>query len=135
MAVEALLSRLEKVRQRGPVNWSACCPVHKDKTPSLAIKADADGMVLLFCHGCGAKGPEICDALGLDVSELFPPREPDKHYRRPVRNGWLVNAILDESHIVWYAACHLKGGGTLSAADIERLNIASERIEMLGRQL
>src|SRR5262245_45778142 len=32
--------------------WTACCPAHDDRTPSLSIR-DADGKVLVRCHaGC-----------------------------------------------------------------------------------
>jgi putative DNA primase/helicase len=33
--------------------WSACCPAHDDRTPSLSIQDADDGRVLVHCHaGC-----------------------------------------------------------------------------------
>jgi putative DNA primase/helicase len=33
--------------------WSACCPAHDDRTPSLSIQDSDDGRVLVHCHaGC-----------------------------------------------------------------------------------
>ena len=34
-------------------NWSACCPTHDDRTPSLSLRDSNDGKVLVRCHaGC-----------------------------------------------------------------------------------
>ncbi|MFM7698894.1 MAG: CHC2 zinc finger domain-containing protein, partial [Limnohabitans sp.] len=47
--IELVLSRLDKVRQRQVGQWSACCPSHKDTTPSLSVRETEDGAVLLHC--------------------------------------------------------------------------------------
>ena len=40
--------------QRAGSGWSARCPVHDDRTPSLSIKTGDDGKVLVHCFaGCG----------------------------------------------------------------------------------
>jgi hypothetical protein len=50
--------------------WSAKCPAHDDRTPSLSISEGADSRILLKCHaGCGTE--EIVAALGLKLSDLF----------------------------------------------------------------
>lgn len=41
-------------RQRGR-KWWACCPLHKEKTPSLAFYEDGGW----YCYGCGAGGDGI----------------------------------------------------------------------------
>ena len=75
MSIDALLSRLEKVRNTGPDSWSACCPAHDDKGPSLSIR-DADGKLLIHCFaGCSVH--DVVGAVGLDIADLFPPRESD----------------------------------------------------------
>ena len=34
-------------------NWSARCPAHEDRTPSLSLSDTSDGKVLVYCHaGC-----------------------------------------------------------------------------------
>ncbi len=42
--------------QRGGDGWTARCPAHDDRTPSLSIRAAHDGKVLVHCHaGCDQK--------------------------------------------------------------------------------
>jgi DNA primase len=56
MSVETLLSQLDKVRKTGTGTWTACCPAHAAKSPSLAIRELADSTVLLHCFaGCGVE--------------------------------------------------------------------------------
>lgn len=71
MNVDDLLQRLEKVSKKGNQRWTACCPAHRDKTPSLSIREGEDGQVLLYCFGgCGAI--DVLDSLGLSFKDLFP---------------------------------------------------------------
>ena len=65
-----LLNRLEKVKgSKG--RWTACCPAHGDKSPSLAVTMLDDGRILLKCFaGCSAY--EIVSAVGMDMTDLFP---------------------------------------------------------------
>ena len=54
--VETVLSALraagKRPRKAGD-GWSACCPAHDDRNPSLSISAGSDGRALLKCHaGC-----------------------------------------------------------------------------------
>ena len=45
--------------------WSACCPAHDDRTPSLSLHDSDDGMALVHCHaGCGQ------DAIGWPADEV-----------------------------------------------------------------
>lgn len=68
------LERLEGVRQTGPGNWSAKCPAHADRSPSLSIK-DAGDRLLVHCHaGCSAA--DITGAVGLQLRDLFAERLP-----------------------------------------------------------
>ena len=69
--VDTVLSRLRGVRGRSP-KWTALCPAHNDRTPSLSVGLGHDGRVLLHCFaqkGCTAE--TICTALGLKESDLF----------------------------------------------------------------
>lgn len=51
----------------------ALCPAHADETPSLSVTEGDDGKVLLTCHA-GCPPLAICHAIGLKLSDLFPPR-------------------------------------------------------------
>ena len=69
--IDLLLSRLEKVTPKGQGKFTARCPAHNDKTPSLAIASLPDGRILLKCFaGCGAS--DIVQVIGLTLADLFP---------------------------------------------------------------
>lgn len=69
MRVDDLLQRLDGVRSRGTRRYSARCPAHADKSPSLSIR-EVDGRILLYCFaGCSAE--EIAVALGIETRDLF----------------------------------------------------------------
>jgi hypothetical protein len=68
-ALERVLHRLEKVRERGE-RWTARCPAHADRHPSLSVGVGHDGRVLIRCHA-GCTPEEIVQALGLNMSDLF----------------------------------------------------------------
>jgi hypothetical protein len=62
--MEDVLGRLDRVRPttRG---WSACCPAHADRTPSLSL-AEGETCVLVKCWA-GCKLDDIAAAMGLRV--------------------------------------------------------------------
>jgi putative DNA primase/helicase len=77
--LDSVLSRLKNVRRvRG--GWTAVCPAHEDRRPSLSVSVGADGRVLLHCHaGCNVE--DVASALGLEMRDLFPERS-DAHRER-----------------------------------------------------
>lgn len=69
MQLDQVLSLLESVR-RTPRGYSARCPAHTDKSPSLSIRETEEGNILLHCFaGCTAH--EICSALRIEKRDLF----------------------------------------------------------------
>lgn len=76
VALDHVLGRLRahgrRVKQAGD-ECQAQCPAHEDDNPSLSVREDDDGRVLLHCHaGCSVQA--IVHALGLTQSDLFPPK-------------------------------------------------------------
>ena len=68
--VSRVLPKLEGVAETRN-GWTAKCPAHDDHHPSLSIAEGDDGRVLLKCFaGCSTE--DVCSALGLESSELFP---------------------------------------------------------------
>ena len=68
--IEALLSQLSGVKPTGRDEWSAHCPAHEDRNPSLSIRLEG-GKILLHCFaGCSVN--EIIAPLGLALGDLFP---------------------------------------------------------------
>jgi hypothetical protein len=127
VTVEVLLSRLSKVRGRNG-SWTACCPAHDDKSPSLAIKDDG-GKVLVHCFG-GCSVEAVLGAVGMDLTELFPPK-PQEYRPQPKAKFYasdLLRVIAMEARIVAIGAYDMGKGKTLPATDLARLQLACQRI-------
>ena len=68
MTGEQIAERLH-ARPNGS-GWTARCPAHADRSPSLSIREGDGGRVLLYCFaGCSVES--ICAALKVKVSDLF----------------------------------------------------------------
>ena len=128
MSVDTLLQRLTKVKG-GRGHWTACCPAHEDRSPSLAITETDDGRILLKCFG-GCSVQAIVGAIGMDMTDLFP--DSNDHYKPKVKNAFYATDLLKliefESTIVIIAANDLANGKQLSDNDRSRLKQAHERI-------
>ena len=69
--IQALINRLDKVRETGRDRYIAKCPAHDDGDPSLSIRQLPDSRILLRCFaGCGAV--DILNSLGLNWQSLMP---------------------------------------------------------------
>ena len=66
-----LLDRLQRVKATGLNRWVACCPSHKDRSPSLSIRELDDGRILLKDFG-GCETESVLGAIGLSMTDLFP---------------------------------------------------------------
>ena len=131
MSADILLSLLSKVKQTKPGSWLACCPAHDDKSPSLGIRETADGRVLVHCFaGCAVH--EIVSAVGLDASDLFPPRTEQqfiKGERRPFPAADILRALIPEIWINYLCAQAILKDEVLLAVDRERLLLAASRFQ------
>lgn len=78
MYIDQILSRLDKVHKSGK-GYSARCPAHEDKKPSLFVMELEDGRILVKCHA-GCTGQEILQSVGLSLSDLYP-QHGLGHYR------------------------------------------------------
>lgn len=128
--LDDILGRLRKVRGRNG-SWVACCPAHEDRNPSMTVRETPDGRILMHCFA-GCSIGDITGALGVDMSDLFPPRpdpvRPIKPERRRFMASDLLKVIEFEATIVALCAHDLAQGRTLSAHDRERLMLAKDRI-------
>jgi hypothetical protein len=91
--IDDLLSRLDKVRQKGPGQYVACCPAHNDSDPSLSIGQGDDGRILLKCWaGCSAL--DVITSLGMQWDELFP--DDQKNYQSLAKHVGLDKSTKDD---------------------------------------
>ena len=65
---EQILSGLEKVRKTTK-GWTARCPAHEDRSPSLTIAEGSKGWLFKCWAGCDFS--DILEAADLDVRQLF----------------------------------------------------------------
>lgn len=137
MSVDTLLQRLTKVKG-GKGRWTACCPSHEDRSPSLAIRETEDGRILLKCFG-GCSVQEIVGSIGMDIGELFPPDDKLSHHKPRVKNAFyaidLLRVIEFESVLVSVAASNIANGVKLTDNDRSRLRQAQERIIEAARHI
>lgn len=134
--IDKLLGRLERVKATGPGKWSASCPGplhnHGDRSPSLSIATGDDGRALLRCF-TGCEVSAIVAAIGLELSDLFPPRlithagSIPGHQRPKISDRDLLEVIRREVSIIAQAGEELLTG-PLSLPDLERLRTATRRL-------
>jgi hypothetical protein len=127
---DRVLGALTGVRRSGPDRWSAVCPAHADRRPSLSVRELDDARLLVHCHaGCSVAG--VVAALGLQLQDLFPdqpgrspgsgaPREP-----RPWSAADLLRLAAFESTVVAIGLCDAMVGRRV---DFDRLLLAAETL-------
>ena len=130
MSAAKLVEQLDKARQTAPDRWIARCPAHEDNGPSLSVRELSDGRTLIHCFaGCGAV--DVMAAAGLEMTDLFPERLPDQHYkpcksRIPARD--LLMLISQEAGIVALIAADFLEKRQIDEATWSRLAAAANRI-------
>ena len=139
MDAERLLGRLDGIIRTGEGRWSARCPAHEDRSPSLSVRLDGD-QLLFHCHaGCAPE--DVLAAVGLNWSDLYADpweaafrvacaegahRQHRKRLQRELVDGIDIEV---ERMILRIAAAHLRAGRTLSIEDRGRVEVARLRVE------
>jgi hypothetical protein len=141
--IDLVLSRLDgfKLRESGCGRWRACCPAHGGSNPSaLSIGIGTNDTVLLRCwSGCDVD--QVVQALGLDLTDLFPTKpvfghgEPPPKRRRLLSAAQCLEVIAFECLLVWVAARNVAAGHPLTDNDLRRLDVAAERIQALAAEV
>lgn len=130
MSIESFLNNLHKVKPQGRNKWVALCPCHDDKNPSLAI-SDDNGIVLIHCFGCGANAVEVAHKLGVDLSELFPPKSEidyDKTGQKYQFNNRQVLKALYSETLVSYVILKGIADDPIASQVKDRLLLSISRI-------
>lgn len=127
---DRVLGTLTGVRRTGPGRWSAICPAHADRRPSLSVREIEDGRLLVHCHA-GCDVDRVVGALGLDLRDLFPgrsgrsPGEGAARERRPWSAADLLRLASFEASIVAIGICDAATGRRV---DFDRVLLAAETL-------
>ena len=127
--IDILLSRLQKVRPAGNNRWTACCPAHDDKTPSLTVTQARD-KVLIHCFS-GCLPDEVIAATGLSWDDMFEDEFQAANQRAVSSRKNLppVDPLLVDENILLIAREALSKGDSLSVEDQARAELAYERVK------
>lgn len=132
MSIDTLLSRLDDPKPNGRDRWRCACPVCGGRNRStLSIGVGDTGAVLLRCWKEGCSPEQIAHAVGLELEDLFPPREthgaPLKR-RRLITAGQALEVLDSEATLLMLCASDMAKG---EAVDRDRLLTAAARIAMI----
>ena len=138
MSAARLLDRLSGVRATGVGRWTARCPAHEDRSPSLSVRELDDGRVLIHDFG-GCDVDSILGALGLTVAELFPPRDRAVHSVRGTKRPWSAQQLLGlaerEIRVATIVISDLVERRAVNPDEIQRLVLAAGRLGVLVDEL
>ena len=70
LPIDIVLSRLRRVRGARGRAFTAECPTHEDRVPSLSVTQGQDGRALVHCFA-GCDTAAVLAAIGLSFSDLF----------------------------------------------------------------
>jgi hypothetical protein len=93
--VQRLLGRLQGVR-RGAQGFTARCPAHDDRHPSLSVAEGEAGRVLVFCHARQCSPEAIVTAVGLTLRDLQPDERAPQLEGLQEANDALLSAYTPE---------------------------------------
>lgn len=138
MSADTITARLTGVRRTGRGRWVAHCSAHKERTASLSIRELDDGRVLLHCFA-GCEVGAVLGAIGLDLADLFPPRDGPGAgrpvERRPFSVRDLIAALQSELRVAWVLLADLAAGREVTEADRRRALKARDRCAALIEEL
>lgn len=136
--VELVLSRLLDARPTGDRRWRCACPAHGGANRStLSIGEGENGAALLTCWtGCSIE--QITAAIGLEVGDLFPPREAaarslKRHRMMDARQA--LDLLQHEALTTFVVASDVYRHRAISDVDWARLKMAVERIQHVGKEV
>lgn len=126
--IEKLITRLDGVKRTGQNRYTAKCPAHPDKSPSLTV-AEKEGRVIFHCFA-GCEPADVLAAVGLTFSDLYPERPTHSKGQRaaPFNPYDVLKCLVRESSIVTLAAAQVSSGHPLTTADADRVALAHERL-------
>ncbi|MBA3597831.1 MAG: hypothetical protein H0W40_10715 [Methylibium sp.] len=141
MSAETIINALQpyKIRPNGRDRYRAICPCCGERNPNtLSVGVTAEGAVLVRCFKLQCSVGSICAALGLEVADLFPPRESQGaplQRRRLISPAQALDLLHDESQLVAVVAANIGHGTSIDDEDRARVLQAAGRIAYLRAEV
>lgn len=109
MTIDELLRCFPDARRNGS-GWTARCPAHEDRHPSLSIGLAEDRRILLHCHaGCPVEA--ILAAANLKIADLMPTSDRPRRRQASRLNIVATYPYLDETGNLLYEVLRLNPKG------------------------
>ena len=127
--LQEIIERLDKVRQHGD-RYRSVCPVHDGNNPTALSLKEEDGKVLIHCHACLAKGPEVVRAIGLTDAALFndaPQRTGGKSYFSQEQK----NQAREDEYFIEIYNTQIAQGHQPSKEEFRRFKLSQQRVKIL----
>lgn len=107
---ESVLSTLRKLKWHpGCKMWSACCPAHEDRHPSLLVWVGRSGNLLARCKSGGCSWAAIVEATGTNKKDWFPEMN-EQETQQVKRKVVAVYPYRDPLGKVLYECCRIEPG-------------------------
>jgi DNA primase len=135
MSIENLLSRLQKVKSSGKGRWLCACPAHNDKSPSMHIKLDDYGKILINCKA-GCDTYSILQSIGLDWQDVMPEKTThhrQKPHKQVLYAGEALALLQYEARIVMASAFKMRREA-LTSDELSRLDATMQTINKITLQ-
>jgi putative DNA primase/helicase len=126
-----VLDRLENVTGRCG-KWTACCPAHEDKSPSLAI-TEAYDRVLIHCFA-GCETADVMAAIGLSLADLFYNKLSDSALTEGRRRRYQEALITERLQVAIINSAE-RNERLLTATERERRLLGQHRISKIEAAL
>jgi hypothetical protein len=142
-ALDQVLDRLSnhKLRESTPGRWRAICPCCGEKNGNtLSIGEGDTGAVLIKCFKVGCGPEQIALALGLELTDLFPPKPAAGSGNGPAPRRRMLSAaqalelVEQEMLLAVVCAADLSQGLGLDEATRQRLTLGAARVSMLRQE-
>jgi uncharacterized ParB-like nuclease family protein len=131
--IEEIAERLNAKPTRGKTNaWTACCPAHADRSPSLSLKLATNGNILMYCFA-GCSFVEICDSMGIDAGDLFQEKHVSKYDKTNKNKAYIsgdamLELLYKDVGFIEVFASALMRNETPTEKDYAILSAATNRI-------
>lgn len=141
--IDLVLSRAAGygLRETGKGRWRMLGACHGGNNRSAVSIGEGDGgVVMIKCfHGCPVES--VVAALGLEVTDLFPPRlpagggAPAAARRRLLTAGQALDLLDSEATLLIVCAADLARGEALDEATRDRLRLGAARIALMRQEV